>query len=337
MPQLSDTMTEGTLVKWLVKEGDAIKAGPDRRGSRNRQSHDGNGILRQRHARTASSSKRAKKSPVGGADRHADRQGRRKARESRAGEGACGVRKRSSSPKPAAEDAASSKAERVGQVVRARRRRRPSPHPRRVHQRCPCHRQPARQAHRRRTWASPSPTSKAPARTRRIVQSDVMAAVEAKKSAPPAGNEGRHAHAAAACRHASASGTTEKTTLSKMRIDHCRRVAAVEAEHPALLRNDRHRHRRRPTSLRKKLLDLFEKKEGVRISIGDIVAKAVACAASRPCRSSTARLMKRPTPSPASARREPGHGRRAAGWFDRAACSETSTRPSFKEIRVRSS
>jgi pyruvate dehydrogenase E2 component (dihydrolipoamide acetyltransferase) len=27
MPQLSDTMTEGTLVKWLKKEGDAIKAG----------------------------------------------------------------------------------------------------------------------------------------------------------------------------------------------------------------------------------------------------------------------------------------------------------------------
>lgn len=27
MPQLSDTMTEGTLVKWLVKEGDAVKSG----------------------------------------------------------------------------------------------------------------------------------------------------------------------------------------------------------------------------------------------------------------------------------------------------------------------
>ncbi|HEY0008182.1 MAG TPA: dihydrolipoamide acetyltransferase family protein [Tepidisphaeraceae bacterium] len=26
MPQLSDTMTEGTLVKWLIKEGDAVKA-----------------------------------------------------------------------------------------------------------------------------------------------------------------------------------------------------------------------------------------------------------------------------------------------------------------------
>src|SRR5260370_31065785 len=26
MPQLSDTMTEGTLVKWLKKEGDKIKA-----------------------------------------------------------------------------------------------------------------------------------------------------------------------------------------------------------------------------------------------------------------------------------------------------------------------
>src|SRR5690349_7169627 len=27
MPQLSDTMTEGVLVRWLVKEGDAVKAG----------------------------------------------------------------------------------------------------------------------------------------------------------------------------------------------------------------------------------------------------------------------------------------------------------------------
>src|SRR5688500_18653999 len=27
MPQLSDTMTEGTVVKWLKKEGDKIKAG----------------------------------------------------------------------------------------------------------------------------------------------------------------------------------------------------------------------------------------------------------------------------------------------------------------------
>ncbi|MFZ2323633.1 MAG: biotin/lipoyl-containing protein, partial [Ignavibacteriaceae bacterium] len=27
MPKLSDTMTVGTLVKWLKKEGDAVKAG----------------------------------------------------------------------------------------------------------------------------------------------------------------------------------------------------------------------------------------------------------------------------------------------------------------------
>src|SRR5277367_1309643 len=27
MPQLSDTMTEGTVIKWLKKEGDKIKAG----------------------------------------------------------------------------------------------------------------------------------------------------------------------------------------------------------------------------------------------------------------------------------------------------------------------
>ena len=27
MPQLSDTMTEGTLVEWLVADGDAVQAG----------------------------------------------------------------------------------------------------------------------------------------------------------------------------------------------------------------------------------------------------------------------------------------------------------------------
>ena len=27
MPQLTDTMTEGTVVKWLKKEGDKVKAG----------------------------------------------------------------------------------------------------------------------------------------------------------------------------------------------------------------------------------------------------------------------------------------------------------------------
>src|SRR5438552_6765440 len=29
MPQLSDTMTEGTVVKWLKKEGDKVKAGEE--------------------------------------------------------------------------------------------------------------------------------------------------------------------------------------------------------------------------------------------------------------------------------------------------------------------
>src|SRR5688572_4798746 len=29
MPQLSDTMSEGTLVKWLKKEGDKVKAGDE--------------------------------------------------------------------------------------------------------------------------------------------------------------------------------------------------------------------------------------------------------------------------------------------------------------------
>ena len=31
MPQLSDTMTEGTLVKWRKKEGEKVKSGEDDR------------------------------------------------------------------------------------------------------------------------------------------------------------------------------------------------------------------------------------------------------------------------------------------------------------------
>ena len=43
MPQLTDTMTEGTLVKWHKKEGDKIKAGEIDRRNRNRQGDDGDG------------------------------------------------------------------------------------------------------------------------------------------------------------------------------------------------------------------------------------------------------------------------------------------------------
>ena len=31
MPALSPTMTEGTLAKWIMKEGDAVQSGEDRK------------------------------------------------------------------------------------------------------------------------------------------------------------------------------------------------------------------------------------------------------------------------------------------------------------------
>ena len=41
MPALSPTMEEGTLAKWLVKEGDTVSSGDIMAEIENRQSNDG--------------------------------------------------------------------------------------------------------------------------------------------------------------------------------------------------------------------------------------------------------------------------------------------------------
>jgi hypothetical protein len=50
MPKLSDTMTVGTLVKWLKKEGDRRQVRRHARRGRDRQGHDGARVLLRRHA-----------------------------------------------------------------------------------------------------------------------------------------------------------------------------------------------------------------------------------------------------------------------------------------------
>ena len=45
MPQLSDTMTEGTVVKWHKKEGDKIKAGEEIVSAGQLKLHNGSPIV----------------------------------------------------------------------------------------------------------------------------------------------------------------------------------------------------------------------------------------------------------------------------------------------------
>jgi len=52
MPQLSDTMSEGTVVKWRKKEKRSRQAGRDHRRGGDRQSHNGDGGLRSRNLAT---------------------------------------------------------------------------------------------------------------------------------------------------------------------------------------------------------------------------------------------------------------------------------------------
>ncbi len=46
MPALSPTMTEGTLARWLKKEGEEVKAGDVHRRDRDRQGDHGSGSRR---------------------------------------------------------------------------------------------------------------------------------------------------------------------------------------------------------------------------------------------------------------------------------------------------
>ncbi len=98
MPALSPTMEEGTLAKWLVKEGDTVKSGRHHRRDRDRQGDDGIRGRRRRHDRQDPGRRRHRGREGQRADRGAAGRGRERRRDiacagerprRRSAEGAC--------------------------------------------------------------------------------------------------------------------------------------------------------------------------------------------------------------------------------------------------------
>ncbi len=77
MPALSPTMEEGTLAKWLVKEGDKVDVGRHPRRDRDRQGDDGVRGGRRRHDRQDPGARGHRRREGRRGDRDARRRGRR--------------------------------------------------------------------------------------------------------------------------------------------------------------------------------------------------------------------------------------------------------------------
>ncbi|MGC4032807.1 MAG: dihydrolipoamide acetyltransferase family protein [Tepidisphaeraceae bacterium] len=265
MPQLSDTMTEGTLVKWLVKEGDAIKSGQivaeveTDKATMEMESFDAGTLA-------AILIKEGEKAPVGGAI----------AVLTKAGE------KYEKTAAPAAAKPAAAKAEaeapKAETPVATATVAAPAP--------------AVSNGQGDRLVASPLAKRvaadlgvdiaavKGSGPNGRIVQADVTAAAEAKKSAPaaaaaPAKKDAKPAAPAMPTRVAS--GQTEQIVLNKMRQTIASRLQQSKQNIPHFYETI-DIDMTAATALRAKLLAAYEKKEGIRISIGDVVAKAVAAA-----------------------------------------------------------
>ncbi|HEX8322503.1 MAG TPA: dihydrolipoamide acetyltransferase family protein [Tepidisphaeraceae bacterium] len=311
MPQLSDTMTEGTLVKWLVKEGDAVKAGQivaeveTDKATMEMESFDSGTLARILI-------KEGEKAPVGGAIATLTKAGEKleaapakspetsaKAPEAAAGAGGAA----------SASDKSTGKAE-AGEAESSRH----DPHEAKEHAAVATATAKASAGasanasnghgpsggHGDRLIASPLAkrvaadlgieisTLKGSGPNGRIVQADVMAAAEQKKSAPiaaPAPAAGQ-ANTAVAQKQAKAvpqmptrvaTGQTEQTVLNKMRQTIANRLQQSKQTIPHFYETI-DIDMTAATALRAKLVAAYEKKEGIRISIGDIVAKAVAAA-----------------------------------------------------------
>ncbi len=270
MPQLSDTMTEGTLVKWLKKEGDAVKAGEivaeveTDKATMEMESFESGTIA-------SIVVKEGGKAAVGAAIAIVAKAGENVAELKKAVPAAAANAKLSTTSTETAEDG-----EAEG---------------------------PTQDAHKDAAHASPavSASLEAPshdgdngARVKasplarriakdigvdlsgvkgsgpngRIVQADVLAAKDQKPAAA-----GKPAPAALPARIAT--GATEKITLNKMRQTIANRLQQSKQNIPHFYETVEI-DMTAAVELRKKLLEMYEKKEGVRISIGDVVAKAVA-------------------------------------------------------------
>jgi pyruvate dehydrogenase E2 component (dihydrolipoamide acetyltransferase) len=109
----------------------------------------------------------------------------------------------------------------------------------------------------------------------RIVQKDVLAPAGFESAATPVAAKPQAAAPKAELPSRVASGTTEKIELNKMRQVIAQRLQQSKQNIPHFYESI-DIDMGAAVELRKKLLAAYEKSEGVRISIGDIIAKAVA-------------------------------------------------------------
>jgi pyruvate dehydrogenase E2 component (dihydrolipoamide acetyltransferase) len=288
MPQLSDTMTEGTLVKWNKKVGDAVKAGEEiadvetDKATMPMESAEA-GVL------AAILIPEGGKVPVGGVVGIVALKGENaadvKASVSAGGGVASGV---ASGVADAAQANGGSGGATGGSVVATVAVSSPD----RV------------KASPDRVKASPDRVKASPLARRiaeqsnidlttltgtgpngRIVQKDVLVAIESGvgvKGASPAAASASVVSVKPAARAVElpariASGAVEKIELTKMRQTIALRLQQSKQQIPHFYETI-DIDMTAANALRQKLIAAYEKSEGVRISIGDIIAKAVACA-----------------------------------------------------------
>jgi pyruvate dehydrogenase E2 component (dihydrolipoamide acetyltransferase) len=300
MPQLSDTMTEGTLVKWNKKEGDAIKAGEE---VADVETDKATMPMECAEAGTLAVvlTNEGQKVPVGGTIGVIALKGE-KVEEVKA-KYAAGTK---SSAKPAATAVAVSTVASTATTPSPKKEDgaeiavgdHPNPGEAPVSDASPLSESNSSSGHQPAPAKSSNGTSErlriSPLARRiaadkgidpstlqgsgpggRIVQQDVLnpqtkaapaaASAPAKSAAPKVELPARVA-----------AGTTEKVELNKMRQVIAQRLQQSKQSIPHFYESldiDMNA----AVELRKKLLAAYEKSEGVRISIGDIIAKAVAC------------------------------------------------------------
>lgn len=304
MPQLSDTMTEGTLVKWNKKEGDAIKAGEE---IADVETDKATMPMESSEAGTLAVLlvKEGGKVPVGGAigvialkgEKVEEIKAKYASGATKAPVAATSVARSSSGGTASATPTtvySTTKPEEGGELAIG-----DHPADSQVEDHSPRSAANSESGHNAgngngngsRLRISPlarrvaedkgvdASSIKGSGPGGRIVQADVLAAAASgatKKAAPSAAAASGPAKPAAALPPARvASGTTEKIELNKMRQVIAARLQQSKQQIPHFYESidiDMNA----AVELRKKLLAAYEKSEGLRISIGDVIAKAVA-------------------------------------------------------------
>lgn len=284
MPQLSDTMTEGTLVKWLKSEGDKVKAGEivaeveTDKATMEMESFESGTIA-------SILVPEGSKAAVGAAIALVAKAGEKIEEIKKAGAAASATPKsdpKSSEPEPEPEpteraeddeaegptqDAHKDSSHATSDVAQSLDTAPRSYEDDRV-KASPLARRMAKD------MGVDLHTVKGTGPKGRIVQADILAAKDRGAGASATPKAASATSPALPARVAS--GQTEKIVLNKMRQAIANRLQLSKQTIPHFYETI-DIDMTAATELRKKLLEMYEKKEGVRISIGDIIAKAVAC------------------------------------------------------------